>query len=174
LENPEMTSTEQTPKPAKRSRKKLAIIGGAVAVLAAAGITYAVLPTDGPPVDNGKAALAVHQVGSVGPVLVDQAGRTLYYFETDEPGVVTCTGGCAAKWPPLTLPAGQQTPDLGTGVDTKLVGHTAGENGAQVVTYKGLPLYRYASDDVGQANGHERDQNGGLWWAVTKEGNHAS
>ncbi|MBB4688061.1 COG4315 family predicted lipoprotein [Amycolatopsis jiangsuensis] len=167
-----MNSTENT---RRGSRKRVTLIAGAAVVVAAAvGITVAVTSADGPPVDNGTAALAVQQIDAVGPVLVDQAGRALYYFETDEPGVVTCTGGCATKWPPLTLPAGQETPELGDGVDAKLVGHTEAENGAQVVTYQGLPLYRYSSDNPGEAGGHEKDQNGGLWWAVTKEGNHAS
>src|SRR5260370_41531028 len=34
-------------------------------------------------------------------VLTNSAGLTLYYRTSDTPTSVTCTGACAANWPPL-------------------------------------------------------------------------
>ena len=38
---------------------------------------------------------------SLGLVLVDGHGRTLYAFDLDKAGRSACTGACAAAWPPL-------------------------------------------------------------------------
>ena len=42
---------------------------------------------------------------SLGDVLVDAQGRTLYGFTNDANGTSTCTGACATNWPPLTVAA---------------------------------------------------------------------
>ena len=39
-------------------------------------------------------------VASVGKVLVNADGFTLYYLKTDAHSSVTCTGNCATTWPP--------------------------------------------------------------------------
>jgi predicted lipoprotein with Yx(FWY)xxD motif len=81
---------------------------------------------------------------SLGTVLVGATGRTLYTHAGDTSSKTTCTGGCAAAWPPLTAPAGQQ-PTAGPGV----TGHLATlirPEGATQVTYDGLPLYYWAGD----------------------------
>jgi len=70
---------------------------------------------------------------SLGKVLVDAKGRTLYVF-----GLGACTGSCASAWPPLLTtgkPAGVH------GLGTKRLG-----NGTLQVTFAGKPLYRYALD----------------------------
>jgi predicted lipoprotein with Yx(FWY)xxD motif len=151
-------------------RGKLVAGVGAAVLVAGTITTYVVFSTGGNPVDNGVARLAVTDVPEVGGVLVDQAGRVLYFFEKDEKDVVSCTGGCASKWPPLTLAEGQPKPELGAGSVGQLVGEAEGENGARVVTYNGYPLYRYDSDTAGEATGQNKKQNGGRWFAVTASG----
>src|SRR4029453_5483878 len=37
---------------------------------------------------------------SLGTVLVDQSGRTLYFFGKDTGTQSACTGACATAWPP--------------------------------------------------------------------------
>ena len=39
---------------------------------------------------------------SLGTVLVDQSGRTLYFFGKDTGTQSACTGACATAWPPDT------------------------------------------------------------------------
>jgi predicted lipoprotein with Yx(FWY)xxD motif len=70
---------------------------------------------------------------SLGKVLVDAKGRTLYVFDLG-----ACTGSCASAWPPL-LTTG--TPAGVHGLGTKRL-----SNGTQQVTFAGKPLYRYALD----------------------------
>ena len=42
---------------------------------------------------------------SLGVVLADSKGMTLYVFDKDTPGVSNCYDKCAANWPPLAAPA---------------------------------------------------------------------
>jgi predicted lipoprotein with Yx(FWY)xxD motif len=104
------------------------------------------------------------RVGSLGSVLVDQGGLTLYRFTPDTTDHSTCTGGCAAEWPPLTVPTGGQV-KAGTGVKGTLLGTITRADGSRQVVYAGLPLYRYKGDTApGQANGQALL---GTWFAVS-------
>src|SRR2546430_5294691 len=42
------------------------------------------------------------QGSSLGQILVDGNGKTLYLFEADTSAQSTCSGGCAQAWPPVT------------------------------------------------------------------------
>jgi predicted lipoprotein with Yx(FWY)xxD motif len=94
-------------------------------------------------------------VGSIGTVLVAGSnGMTVYNFskDTKDSGKSACTGDCAVKWPPLTVPAGG-TPAAGTGVTGKL-GTITRDDGALQVSYNGLPLYFFQGDKApGDSNG---------------------
>ncbi len=99
---------------------------------------------------------------SLGPIVVDGDGRTLYLFTPDTGTDSTCTGGCAAAWPPLAGPA-----TAGDGVTGALAVTTRGD-GAQQVTLDGHPLYRYADDSAaGDVNGQGI---GGKWYVVDGSG----
>lgn len=151
------------------ARSRLAT--GAAITLAAAGalVVYEVATA---PDYSGAPGVSVDTISQLGEVLVDANGNTLYLFEPDEAASVTCAADCADKWPPLTL-LENGGPELGAGVRTDLIGTTSDEAGTPVVTYAGWPLYRYESDSVGEASGHEVDENGGTWFAVTTSGERA-
>lgn len=151
--------------PRRTTRRRLA--GATVAALVLAGGLTAWQSTVGTP-STGPSSVAVAAAAEVGDVLVDGQGKTLYRFEPDAAASVTCTGGCADKWPPLPVAEGPLP--TGDGVRAELLGSATSEDGTAVITYAGWPLYRYASDDPGQATGHEADQNGGVWLAVTAAG----
>ena len=51
-----------------------------------------------------------------------------------------------------------------------MIATVADQAGENVVTFDGWPLYRYTSDQVTQANGTGKDQNGGTWWALSPTG----
>jgi predicted lipoprotein with Yx(FWY)xxD motif len=95
-----------------------------------------------------------------GKILVDAKGMTLYEHDGDSATNVTCTGGCATVWPPLTV-AG--TPSVGAGLDASKL---ATVNGTQVV-YGGHPLYRFASD---QAAGAVTGQGVGGFFVLGADG----
>jgi predicted lipoprotein with Yx(FWY)xxD motif len=111
-------------------------------------------------------------VAGLGHVLVDGYGLTLYLFLPERhAGRSICTGYCASRWPPLTLPAGVATPVSGQGVRTALVGTTRRSDGTVQVTYDGWPLYHWIGDtEPGQHNGEGLRDSGGLWYALDGAG----
>lgn len=109
-------------------------------------------------VKSGMATVA----GASLTVLTDAQGQTLYYRTGDSSTTITCTGTCAANWPPILLPAG--TPTAASGV-TGTLSVLAGPNGRQVL-YNGHPLYLWVKDTApGQATG----QNIGGFKVVTPD-----
>lgn len=85
--------------------------------------------------------------GTLGDILVTQAGATLY-----EDTAGPCTGGCASVWPPLTVPAGSKL-KAGPGVLRADLGTTR-VSGVRVVTYDGHALYTFVDDSGHSANGN--------------------
>ncbi len=123
-------------------------------------------PTAG---SSQSAEVSTANVAGLGPVLVNGAGMTLYMFEPDQHAKVTCTGTCAAVWPPLKLAGGQAT--AAGAAKAALLGSDADPSGGKVVTYAGWPLYTYAADTKpGQATGQALNLNGGLWYVLSPSG----
>lgn len=155
-----------------RNRRRTYFWFGGLAVTALVlGIAGAFLFTsrDTPVVDSGPARVDVGTFEGAGDILVDGEGRALYIFEPDEGADVTCTGGCADKWPPLAV-KGDTEPQIGAGVDASSIATVLDQEGAQVLTFDGWPLYRYTSHQLGEVSGSGKDQNGGVWWALTADG----
>jgi predicted lipoprotein with Yx(FWY)xxD motif len=75
---------------------------------------------------------------SIGRVLVDGAGRTLYVHAEDPPGVSHCTRPCTAFWPPVEAPPGARADGPFTVIER--------ESGVKQWAYNGRPLYRFAFD----------------------------
>ena len=76
---------------------------------------------------------------SVGYVLVDSKGMTLYTYDKDAPGKSNCAGLCAVFWPPA-----EAAPSATPSGNFSLVDRG---RSARQWSYKGMPLYGYASDD---------------------------
>jgi predicted lipoprotein with Yx(FWY)xxD motif len=115
-------------------------------------------------------SLAVRTLPTVGAVLVNAEGRTLYTFAPDQHSKVTCVSSCATLWPPLKLASGETAagpPQL----KASLLGSDPDPEGGSVVTYAGWPLYTYAADSAaGQDNGQALEANGGLWYVIAPSG----
>lgn len=103
-------------------------------------------------------------------VLVTGAGYALYMYVPDHRSAVTCTGLCAASWPPV-VEAAPSDVHGGRGVDAALLGAIHDPSGGTVVTYDHWPLYTY-TDDVqpGFAEGQGVDANGGYWYLMRPSG----
>jgi predicted lipoprotein with Yx(FWY)xxD motif len=109
-------------------------------------------------------SVAATSRGSLGVILIDRSGRTLYRYSADGTGKPTCTGGCAAAWPPLTVPAGTVHVTGTAGVSSADLGTVALPGGALQVTFRGMPLYRFSGDaKAGDTNGQG---TGGTWFVV--------
>ncbi|KPI17027.1 hypothetical protein OK074_1820 [Actinobacteria bacterium OK074] len=107
---------------------------------------------------------------SLGKVVTDGAGLTLYRFDNDtaEPPKSTCDGTCATTWPPV--PANDVT--AGAGIDKTLLGEVTRSDGSKQLTVAGWPMYRYAKDTkAGDVNG---EGVGGTWYATAPTGKKAT
>lgn len=113
-----------------------------------------------------KPTVSMADYETLGSILTDAAGRTLYMFEPDSPGESACTGDCAEAWPPLTVesedtvyPAATITADLDT---------IEREDGSLQVTANDRPLYYFDNDDgPGDATGQGI---GGVWFVLRPDG----
>ncbi len=113
---------------------------------------------------SGSASVKAASVGSLGTVLVNPSGMTLYRYTPDGTNKSVCTGGCASLWPPLTVPTGATTATGGSGIPSSDLGIIMRTDGSHQVTYKGMPLYTYTGDTkAGDATGQGLD---GIWFVV--------
>jgi predicted lipoprotein with Yx(FWY)xxD motif len=105
---------------------------------------------------------------TLGMILVDSRGHTLYLFAKDRNDKSSCTVSCAKFWPPL-LARGK--PTAGPGVKASLLGTTRRSNGSLQVTYNRHPLYTFALDTrAGTTNGEGNLAFGAKWYAVSARG----
>ncbi|MHA6622443.1 COG4315 family predicted lipoprotein [Pseudonocardia sp. DLS-67] len=113
------------------------------------------------------------QTASLGIVTLDGSGRILYRSDADgnDPPVSHCTGECAQRWVPVTVPEGQE-PEL-LGIKHERVGTLRREDGALQVTLAGWPLYTVAGDQ-GAHDGTGANGADGVWFAVTPTGEKAA
>jgi predicted lipoprotein with Yx(FWY)xxD motif len=92
---------------------------------------------------------------------------SVYLFEADTSGASTCSGACAALWPPVV-----GKPSASGGAHTSALGTITRADGTVQVTYKGHPLYYYAKDkDSGDAYGAGIKSYGAKWYTLAPTGN---
>ena len=105
------------------------------------------------------------RVTSVGGVLADARGHTLYTYAADKGRTPACYGACASLWPPFLTSA---KPTTGVGAKLNLLGTTKRKDGKVQVTYAGHPLYFFSGDAKGgqiKGQGYQ-----GSWWALAASG----
>jgi predicted lipoprotein with Yx(FWY)xxD motif len=117
---------------------------------------------------NGR-ALAVHS-SSLGKILVDSKGRTLYAFGHDLNNKSRCSGACASNWPPALTKA--KKPKVGAGVSSAKLRVIKRQDGGRQLSYAGHPLYRFSLDGApGDMKGQGLNAFGGIWHVVSPAGN---
>jgi predicted lipoprotein with Yx(FWY)xxD motif len=115
-----------------------------------------------------KSAVVTLKKTSLGPILVDPRGRTLYVFEKDANGVSACNSACLSYWPASTS---RTVPRAGAGVHQSLLGLAKPQHGLQQVTYAGHPLYTFVGDKrSGQTTGEGLQNFGGGWDVLAADG----
>jgi predicted lipoprotein with Yx(FWY)xxD motif len=118
---------------------------------------------------SGSALVNSADTASLGNIIVGPNGRTLYIFRKDTGPNSTCSGACAAEWPPLTTASGKVT--TSGGVSSSALKAVRRSDGKMQVTFNGRPLYYFAGDSAaGQANGQGLDTFGALWYALSPSG----
>lgn len=105
---------------------------------------------------------------SLGRILTDVHGRTVYLFEKDKGTASTCTGACAAVWPPVTTSG---APAASGGAQASLLGTTMRADGTRQVTYASHPLYYFRQDTApGEVRGEGVKAFGAAWYVLAPNG----
>jgi predicted lipoprotein with Yx(FWY)xxD motif len=117
--------------------------------------------------DNGAAQTSsgVMHVGttSLGKVLVDSKGMTLYVLSADGPNKSTCDAQCIQFWPAAS--------PTGAGKLAVASGQTKTPDGSAIATVAGHPVYTFSQDqNPGDVNGEGINEFGGIWHAVSPSG----
>ena len=116
----------------------------------------------------GAAALTLRHT-SLGTILTNGQGFTLYAFEADKGTMSACSGACAAAWPPAPTSVAHLT--VTGGAAKSLVGEITRADGQRQLTYAGHPLYRFSGDGTpGSTNGQGSEAFGAPWDTLTATG----
>jgi predicted lipoprotein with Yx(FWY)xxD motif len=166
--------THRKPGTIHRRGRPVGVVGVAAAAVAliAAGCSNGSGNSSGAapaaPTPTASSATVSAQPTSLGTIVVNNQGRSVYVFAKDKSSTSTCTGACAANWPFVPAPA--SLPASLPGVTGKL-GTTTRTGGARQLTIAGHPVYTFAGDSAaGQTNGQGVVLDGGLWTVVSPAG----
>jgi predicted lipoprotein with Yx(FWY)xxD motif len=100
---------------------------------------------------------------SLGSILVDGEGNTLYLFTPDNQSESVCYDQCEAAWPPLVDEFA-----AGDGADASLLSTAPRTDGTEQITYNGWPLYYFANDAApGDVNGQGIND---VWYVLSPAG----
>lgn len=110
-------------------------------------------------------AVGIGSSDELGEFLIAPNGKTLYLFDNDEMGVSNCADQCLENWPAYTVnPADPLVANPHAMGELGTIERTDGDRTSTQVTYNGMPLYFFASDEApGDTNGQGR---GDVWWVV--------
>jgi predicted lipoprotein with Yx(FWY)xxD motif len=137
------------------------LTAGALMVAAAAALTL-------PGTAAAQGASVRMAPSSLGRILVDSHGKTLYLWAHDKGRTSTCNGQCAKYWPPLITSG---TPRASGGARGALLGTSRRADGRTQVTYHGHPLYYFAGDKrAGDVKGEGLTGFGGRWDPISAAG----
>jgi predicted lipoprotein with Yx(FWY)xxD motif len=143
--------------------RTLATAGAVILAVAASGCATAINS-----LHPGRETIKATQVGTLGRVLVDKNGKTLYMFVKDPPRKSTCFGACLSIWPAVLTDA---APHAGSGVDEGKLSTITRADGSTQVVYDGHALYYYQGDPTpGDTHGQGVNQFGAPWFAVAPTG----
>jgi predicted lipoprotein with Yx(FWY)xxD motif len=100
---------------------------------------------------------------SLGTILIDSQGRTLYHLSGEQNGKFICTSSaCVGVWHPLIAPSsGTPSGEVGS------LGTVKRPDGTVQVTYKGTPLYTFTGDQQSGETKGQGIKDVGTWSAVT-------
>ena len=100
---------------------------------------------------------------TLGVVLADLKGMTLYRFTKESGGKIACRGACPKTWTPLRVQPGT-VPRLPPPIKGKL-GHVTRPDGTLQLTFDGWPLYTFTGDR--QPSDTMGNGKNGEWFAIT-------
>jgi predicted lipoprotein with Yx(FWY)xxD motif len=147
---------------------RLALVATGAALAAVAALAVLLLNPMGSDASSSSGPSVSTASTSLGRIVVNSGGRTLYMFGKDTRDKSACAGMCAKFWPPL-IAAGK--PQATGGARASLLGTTKRADGRMQVTYNRHPLYTFVKDTKkGQTHGEGLTAFGGQWNAVSPAG----
>jgi len=147
---------------------RLALVATAAALATVAALAFLLLDPMGSDAAQSSGPSVSTASTSLGRIVVNSGGRTLYMFSKDKNDKSACAGMCAKFWPPL-IAAGK--PRASAGARASLLGTTKRADGRMQVTYNRHPLYTFVKDTKkGQTHGEGLTAFGGQWNAVSPAG----
>ncbi len=112
---------------------------------------------------SSSAVLVKSASNSLGTILVDSQGMTLYHLSGEQNGKFICTStACLGVWHPLIAPSsGTPSGEVGS------LGTVKRPEGTMQVTYKGTPLYTFTGDQQSGETKGQGIKDIGTWSVVT-------
>lgn len=133
-----------------------ALLATTFALALAACATTAMTIPEGVPVETRETSL--------GTILTDTDGMTLYRFTRDEQGVSNCYDRCAENWPPLEASENAQGAGKFSVIERR--------DGTHQWAYEGNPLYLWVNDEEpGDVTGQGV---GDAWYVIEVDGTGAA
>ncbi|MFZ1924794.1 MAG: hypothetical protein WAU42_01490 [Solirubrobacteraceae bacterium] len=116
---------------------------------------------------SSSAVLVKSASNSLGTILIDSHGMTLYHLSGEQNGKFICTGtACLGVWHPLIAPSsGTPSGEVGS------LGTVKRPEGTVQVTYKGTPLYTFTGDQQSGETKGQGIKDVGTWSVVTTSSN---
>ena len=129
------------------------------------GSTSSSASSTGKPAGHAVVVSTKHE--KLGTVLAAGPKRlTVYLFEADKGPHSSCSGACAAAWPPVT-----GAPKATGQVSAAKLGTITRPDGTKQVTYNGHPLYFFVKDkDDGDTYGEAVKAFGAEWYVLSAAG----
>ena len=129
-------------------------VTAAVAIVSAALVLAACGGNDGenggaPTAGGGSGVVSIQSVDGTN-VLADSGGRTLYTAEVEKADIL-CTDACTSFWDPVAA-SDAQSKTASADLDLDL-GVVKRPDGADQLTFNGLPLYTFTEEGSGQLDG---------------------
>jgi predicted lipoprotein with Yx(FWY)xxD motif len=104
---------------------------------------------------------------TLGQIITDGAGMTLYGFTPDEAGTPTCYDDCAIAWPP-GLADDPTAVTVGAGLDASKLSTVDRTDGGKQLKYGTWTLYYFANDAAaGDTKGQGLNE---VWYAIAPSG----
>jgi predicted lipoprotein with Yx(FWY)xxD motif len=113
---------------------------------------------------SGSSSVVVKSASSsLGTILVDSQGMTLYHLSGEQNGKFICTSSaCLGVWHPLIAPSsGAPSGEVGS------LGTVKRPEGTVQVTYKGTPLYTFTGDQQSGETKGQGIKDVGTWSVIT-------
>ena len=129
-------------------------------------LSLAIVPAASSALAQDMGPLQTAQNPTLGTIVVDPNGLTVYTWAGDTAGAGTsaCNDACATAWPAVSADADMAMGMMGM---SSGVGSIQRADGSYQVTWNGWPLYRFSRDQApGDANGDGSNGFGARWSVV--------